>query len=1319
MVANDSDFRFMAASDLATELSKDSFAIDDATERKVVAGVLKLIDDKNGEVRNKAVKCLIPLVKKVRDQQIQNIVDELCKMLECEDREGLRDIAGIGLKTLVVEFPSESASAGNVVKRLVPKLLLILGAEGAQSQLDVIDILSEMFSRFGGFLNDSGDSKALQQSILATFGPLIDHSRPAFRKRAIAAVGFLVPNLKDDLFVGLSKSLIADIKAKKSTGDLDKLQSLISYAATLCRHSPARFAPFLSEIMPLVLEYAELDNDDLREQCIQACEVFVLRAPTAVGANIHSIIKLGAEFIKYDPNYDDGGDEDDDEEEMDDADEDEEDEDDESYSDDEDVSWKVRRSSAKLLASIISTRPDLLSEFYDTLAPLLIRRFNEREETVRIDVLNTFITLLRQTATVRGRTEAAGSPTTPASASAAQLAALVPRVVKVLGKQLMGKSIQTRSSGFLLLKQLIAVLNGGLGEHIAALVPAIEHSLAKSQGGHGLANSTNLKIDVLEFVNVLLENHDAALFHAHVGRIVTPVLAAANDKFYRISAEAFGVAASLVRTLRPFAHVQGAKRPSVLPTDQTLVKHIHTIFAATLTRVQATDTSVEVKEKLIGTLGVIVYQAADVIGPQDLGDKVMPIFVDRLRNEVTRLPTIRTLTYVAKSPLGDAPSTALEPFAAQLPVLLPEIAMQLKKTQRQLRIASLHSLETFARRFPTPDLYPPTIEALRHMLTNDSDLQVLPLALSLMIAMLQTAHASSPSAGVALASAIKTSIVPVLTNVIGDTPHLVSGGSSLAHLVEFWHTFAVIGGSDVFASSAQGLLVKVFSRGVTKEAYPVVAKSIAALAISNAPEAKSLLDKFIVDVQGTQGSESTKYLALLTLGEIGNRRDLSQAAPQLHTLLFGLFDSTSEEIKNAAAFALGNVATGNLSLYLPVIVEAVRTDAKHQYLSVLALKEVISLSVLTPESRAALAPFVADIWQLLFDKAETDLEESTRNAIAECLGQLSTADAPTFLPQLQSRLAAHKAETRATVVSAIRYTFAEHASRDQYDLLLAPIIIEFLRLVQDKDLTVRRVTLGALNSAAHSKPHLIRNSLGELLPLLYAETHVNRDLIRIVEMGPFKHEVDTGLDARKSAFECMYTLLDTCLGQIEIFAFIQRVLAGIEDPAHDIKLLSHLMLQRLAIVSPTALAAHLDGTADGLRKTLTSKTKPSAVKQEIEKHRELVHAASKSLVLLAHVAGIAVLSSAAGPGISSPASAAPASTNTAGSSADLATPRFAELVRDMKAPGSPVAEVISNVERELVAAGGLSRLAAAAASASTSAPGGFAGGLVGAAMDLS
>lgn len=52
----DKDFRFMATNDLMTELQKGSIKLDDDSEKKVVQSVLKLVEDKNGEVQNLAVK---------------------------------------------------------------------------------------------------------------------------------------------------------------------------------------------------------------------------------------------------------------------------------------------------------------------------------------------------------------------------------------------------------------------------------------------------------------------------------------------------------------------------------------------------------------------------------------------------------------------------------------------------------------------------------------------------------------------------------------------------------------------------------------------------------------------------------------------------------------------------------------------------------------------------------------------------------------------------------------------------------------------------------------------------------------------------------------------------------------------------------------------------------------------------------------------------------------------------------------------------------------------------------------------------------------
>lgn len=46
----------MATNDLMLELQKDSIKLDEDSERKVVNMLLRLLEDKNGEVQNLAVK---------------------------------------------------------------------------------------------------------------------------------------------------------------------------------------------------------------------------------------------------------------------------------------------------------------------------------------------------------------------------------------------------------------------------------------------------------------------------------------------------------------------------------------------------------------------------------------------------------------------------------------------------------------------------------------------------------------------------------------------------------------------------------------------------------------------------------------------------------------------------------------------------------------------------------------------------------------------------------------------------------------------------------------------------------------------------------------------------------------------------------------------------------------------------------------------------------------------------------------------------------------------------------------------------------------
>jgi cullin-associated NEDD8-dissociated protein 1 len=158
---------------------------------------------------------------------------------------------------------------------------------------------------------------------------------------------------------------------------------------------------------------------------------------------------------------------------------------------------------------------------------------------------------------------------------------------------------------------------------------------------------------------------------------------------------------------------------------------------------------------------------------------------------------------------------------------------------------------------------------------------------------------------------------------------------------------------------------------------------------------------------------------------------------------------------------------------------------------------------------------------------------------------------------------------RATFIAAIRFTMSDSTDAGRaLDAILGARVVEFFNLLKDPELEVRRQTLVTLNAAAHSKPFLIKNQLPHLLPLLYTELEPRKELMRVVVMGPFKHTIDDGLEARRSAYEALYSVLENLFPAInKMDEFVAKVVKGLDDQ-HEIKILCSLMLTRLATAAP-------------------------------------------------------------------------------------------------------------------------------------------------------
>uniref|UniRef100_A0A8D1TZW0 TATA-binding protein interacting (TIP20) domain-containing protein n=1 Tax=Sus scrofa TaxID=9823 RepID=A0A8D1TZW0_PIG len=1057
MTSSDKDFRFMATSDLMSELQKDSIQLDEDSERKVVKMLLRLLEDKNGEVQNLAVKWL-------------------------------------------------GAPLG-----------------------------------------------AFHASLLHCLLPQLSSPRLAVRKRAVGALGHLAAACSTDLFTELADHLLDRLPGPRAPTSPAALRTVIQCLGSVGRQAGHRLGAHLDRLVPLVEEFCNLDDDELRESCLQAFEAFLRKCPKEMGPHVPNVTSLCLQYIKHDPNYNYDSDEDEEQMETEDSEFSEQESEDE-YSDDDDMSWKVRRAAAKCLAALIGSRPDLLHDFHCTLAPVLIRRFKEREENVKADVFGAYIVLLRQTRPPKGWLEGVEEPTQTGS-NLHILRGQVPLVIKALQRQLKDRSIRARQGCFSLLTELAGVLPGSLAEHMPVLVAGIVFSLADR------SSSSTIRMDALAFLQGLLGTEPAEAFHTHLPTLLPPVMACVTDPFYKIAAEALLVLQELVKALWPL------DRPRTLDPEP----YIGEMSAATLARLRATDLDQEVKERAISCMGHLVGHLGDRLG-DDLEPSLL-LLLDRLRNEITRLSAVKALTLVAVSPLR----IDLQLILAEA---LPILASFLRKNQRALRLATLAALDALARSqglsLPPPAVR--TVLAELPALVSESDMHVAQLAVDF----LATVTHAQPASLAEVSGPVLSELLRLLRSPLLPAGVLAAAEGFLQALVGTRPPCVN------YAELISLLTAPVYNQpvdsgpGLHKQVFHSLARCVAALAAACPQEAAGTAKRLVCDARSPSSSTGVKVLAFLSLAEVGQ---VAGPGPQreLKAVLLEALGSPSEDVRAAASYALGRVGAGNLPDFLPFLLGQIEAEPRRQYLLLHSLRE--ALGAAPPDS---LKPYAEDIWALLFQRCE-GAEEGTRGVVAECIGKLVLVNPPFLLPRFRKQLAAGQPHTRSTVITAVKFLISDQPHP------IDPLLKSFI--------------------AVHNKPSLVRDLLDDILPLLYQETKIRRDLIREVEMGPFKHTVDDGLDVRKAAFECMYSLLESCLGQLDICEFLNHLEDGLKDH-YDIRMLTFIMLARLATLCPVPVLQRVDRLIEPLRATCTAKVKAGSVKQEFEKQDELKRSAMRAVAAL-------------------------------------------------------------------------------------------------------
>ena len=1105
---------------------------------------------------------LPPLVEKLSNLQIANSVDN--------------SIRATALRTFITAFsphvtgsaptkPTENAYNA-VSKVLIPRLVgyIVIGHglknhpppprgmleidDETKIDSDAIDVLIELLKGFGSMLQDV-EKQALQKSIMNILNS--ERTGTVARKKAVIAISVLAIYLPDRLLSAFVFSTIESFRAKKLTAPKRRL--LITMVGSLVRSISQRLGPYLKTLAPFILsalskeeydrlvyEYQEdgpaTELEELHEAALVALEGFLASCSNEMRIYTGDSIDAALLHVCYDPSQQPdedqamGGTEEGDDLEMEtngiEDDEEQEFEEEGGIDDEDDLSWKVRRCAAKVLYTIISTRGsgDLLDSgiLYDRIAPVLIRRFREREENVRLEILTAMALLIRKTGGglpsleakntdendftqpepmqsrkrrristvekdfdlhgIRKMTIGANSPAPsppPASGPKADLARALPVIIQGISEILKQGSVLTQQACISLLRDMVVVQNGSLSDQLSKVVPALVNAVKATGGSTSFAAGgagNQLRIEALQLIATVCDTHSSKVVAPFLGNIIPDVVTAAKERTFKVSSQAVTTIESIVKVVT---------HPRSAGAERQYHNYLASLYTILIDRVVATDADLEVRQRAIRALGVLLSRTSGdqtkAISEADRF-KALAVLQDRLRNETTRLATAQAVDLVVTSAVKH--EDLQKPWVREI---VHELAAQLRKADRILRGASLAALKDLVcNAIALSCLDSTTAGALTSTLLpllNPNDLNTLGLATVILTKLVQ----SNPRTivNIELNKVLCAVVLSPISGVVLDA---------------FLALLKSIGEQGV----GQPLMVD-FLRVCPGGDPTIVGKAIGTLLVAGGSSIGYDINSFVKELR-TGAGDLQKCLALSILGEAGLR--LGTQSPLKPSLFLEYFSSKSDTVPRAAAVAFGRAGASNVDDYLPAIMAASKRAGNSQYLSLHSIKELLNH---VGETEANVSPYTQEIWERLMSASKA---EDNKAMGAECIGQLMIIEPEKFLPLVKTYLSESDAASRGMVIQAIRFTFADSDGR--IDEVLKPLLMKMLTtMLDDPDLENRRLSLSTFNSAVHNKPDLVLPHLAQLLPSVMRDSHIKPELIREVQMGPFKHKVDDGLEIRK------------------------------------------------------------------------------------------------------------------------------------------------------------------------------------------------------------
>lgn len=1231
--------------------------------------MLKQVNDQSGDISGLANTCLGALAGKVEVKFITEMLKVLLGQMKTAQDPMKRDVAYLGLKSVIQNLGSSPGSAGepreetrrtkdtretkekasgSSAGKSIPELVAeFLGPQLIECiESENVEIASNGYDVLLMFLTQHGPLFPGLTGMAEVCGKECENPRPGIRKKAMQCLGKMSASLPIADFHALCRVLIDKVepyvkKASLSVAEMQRAQSLVMSLSFVGRGAGFRMGEHVPEVVSACMRLADLGMVDdeghgveLVESCLVVLELCMLRCPREAAPLRAEINEKAIACLAYDPNYNMDSDmENGDENEGDVDGSSDEYSDDEGFSDDDDSSWKVRRAACKVLSAEIkmyaADGASHVGEVYAGCEQAIVKRTTrEREETVRQEVFNVYLELLEAVYGACTSEDQNGEVEKVKKELDEVLEPVAVKFAKMIRKQ----SAKIRVCVFKALTKMVASSDGRV------LFGAVLSISAKDiVAGLKDDTSSTLQLQILQLLEIGLDagrpTNGETLTKELVG-VIEETFECAKKKYFALAAAALRVCQKVVYLIRP-------------DTAQDVIDDLSCLILPLFTTVMevlsCSDKPQEVKNAAITCSGHAIAQMGDLLegtqvealakdfasmrsnskrakrqGSNETNTGHMPrltdvvsLLVERLGNETTRLSALVAIKRLIESPLhldiygalGDATSS---------------IKSYLRKLDRHVRIMSVETLAALmtccAGRLEQIEVDDIVVDVSG--LISDDDLGVSNAVIALLG---DVVSVSSPDAAASL-----------LNKVIGNIHSLLSSNtlqtSSLDKLINFFERAVSIAPDETTTNVAKDL-VEFGVCTSTKQSSKATARCVASLAASS-DAAYKFVNLTLATLSEKKGAQEKNFL-LFCIRELGANQltmDDGNNGEELRDAVVACMgdESTTEAAANALGGLASDANTSHLDFMVAVLSDA--KDKKLQYPMLRALDE--GLKIMAKGSQDSMddsdrQSSIDSIVKILIKmNQDEDVNDEAKVIIAECYGLAGAicpdSVLPTFKTQLNSKESMCKNFALVALKSCILRSVKDEGIEEALSSTWLPMAMHKLA---DEDVSVRRSATLLLSLAAHTKLSLVKDLLGDCIPPLVEQTKPDESLIRIIDLGPFKHKIDDGLEQRKSAFDCLGILIGKCWDAVpDHAAVVESIVAGVGDE-YDVKLKCHDLLLVLAGKAPSLVLGCLDKVIAPMTKTLSKRIKADGVKQEIDKNEDMLRSCMRACFALDKIDG--------------------------------------------------------------------------------------------------